>query len=50
MDIGGGDQVGVALLVDLRTRQVVWYNLMANQRGDLRDERAAGDGRRAAAG
>lgn len=37
LDIGGGTQVGVATIVDLRTGQVVWFNLMANQSGDLRD-------------
>jgi hypothetical protein len=37
MDIGGGRQVGVATLVDLRTGQVVWFNLVSNQSGDLRD-------------
>lgn len=37
LDIGGGQQVGVATIVDLRTGQVVWFNLMANQSGDLRD-------------
>lgn len=37
MDIGGGQQLGVATLVDLRTGQVVWFNLMAKQTGDLRD-------------
>ena len=41
MDIGGGAQVGVATLVDLRTGQVVWYNLLANQSGDLRDQKGA---------
>jgi hypothetical protein len=41
MDIGGGQQIGVALLVDLRTGQVVWFNLMTNQSGDLRDELGA---------
>ena len=39
VDIGGGAQVGVATLVDLRSGQVVWFNLMANQSGDLRDEK-----------
>jgi len=39
LDIGGGAQVGVATLVDLKTGQVVWFNLMANQSGDLRDEK-----------
>lgn len=37
VDIGGGQQVGVATLVDLRTGQVVWFNLIAKQTGDLRD-------------
>lgn len=41
VDIGGGYQVGVATLVDLRTGQVVWFNLMANQTGDLRDAEGA---------
>jgi hypothetical protein len=41
LDIGGGAQIGVATLVDLRTGQVVWYNLLANQSGDLRDEEGA---------
>lgn len=41
LDIGGGAQVGVATLVDLRTGQVVWFNLMAKQSGDLRDEKGA---------
>lgn len=41
LDIGGGAQVGVSTLVDLRTGQVVWYNLLANQSGDLRDEKGA---------
>jgi hypothetical protein len=38
MDIGGGQQVGVATLVDLRSGRVVWFNLMQRQSGDLRDE------------
>lgn len=41
VDIGGGQQVGVATLVDLRSGQVVWFNLMANQTGDLRDGEGA---------
>lgn len=41
VDIGGGQQVGVSTLVDLRTGQVVWFNLMANQTGDLRDAEGA---------
>ena len=36
-DIGGGMQVGVASLVDLRTGQVVWHNLLVDQAGDLRN-------------
>jgi hypothetical protein len=39
VDIGGGQQIGVATLVDLRTGQVVWHNVMAKQTGDLRDEK-----------
>lgn len=38
IDIGGGLQVGVATLVDLRTGQVVWNNLLVKQSGDLRNE------------
>lgn len=40
-DIGGGTQVGVTTLVDLRTGQVVWFNFLARQTGDLRDQRGA---------
>ena len=40
-DIGGGTQVGVTTLVDLRTGQVVWFNFLACQTGDLRDQRGA---------
>lgn len=40
-DIGGGYQVGVASLVDLRTGQVVWHNLLFDQAGDLRDPTGA---------
>jgi hypothetical protein len=43
VDIGGGQQVGVATLVDLRTGQVVWFNLMSNQSGDLRDAEGAAE-------
>jgi hypothetical protein len=41
LDIGGGVQVGVTTVVDLRTGQVVWYNLLLNQSGDLRDQPGA---------
>jgi hypothetical protein len=40
-DIGGGVQVGLASLVDLRTGQVVWHNLLLDQTGDLRDPAGA---------
>ncbi len=40
-DIGGGQQIGVTTLVDLRTGQVVWFNFLAKQTGDLRDEQGA---------
>jgi hypothetical protein len=40
-DVGGGTQVGVTTLVDLRTGQVVWFNYLARQTGDLRDEAGA---------
>jgi len=40
-DIGGGQQVGVTTLVDLRTGQVLWFNYLARQTGDLRDEAGA---------
>ncbi len=36
-DIGGGVQVGLASLVDLRSGQVVWHNLLVDQTGDLRN-------------
>lgn len=41
MDVGGSRQLGVATLVDLRTGWVVWFNLMSNQSGDLRDAEGA---------
>ena len=40
-DIGGGNQIGLASLVDLRTGQVVWHNLLVDQTGDLRDPAGA---------
>lgn len=40
-DIGGGTQVGVTTLVDLRSGQVVWFNFLARQTGDLRDRAGA---------
>ncbi|MBW8311056.1 MAG: hypothetical protein K0M64_03385 [Rhizobium sp.] len=41
VDIGGGRQVGVATLVDLRDGRVLWFNRIARQSGDLRDEAGA---------
>ncbi|BCT91444.1 hypothetical protein LYSHEL_04680 [Lysobacter helvus] len=40
-DVGGGMQIGLASLVDLRTGQVVWHNLLLDQTGDLRDPKGA---------
>lgn len=40
-DMGGGVQLGLASLVDLRSGQVVWHNLLVDQAGDLRDPRGA---------
>jgi len=40
-DVGGGAQVGVTTLVDLRTGQVVWFDFLAKQTGDLRDSQGA---------
>ena len=42
-DIGGGMQLGLASLVDLRTGQVVWHNLLVDQTGDLRDAPGANE-------
>lgn len=40
-DIGGGRQIGVTTLVDLHTGQVVWFNFLSKQTGDLRDAQGA---------
>jgi hypothetical protein len=40
-DVGGGVQIGLASLVDLRTGQVVWHNLLLDQTGDMRDPAGA---------
>jgi hypothetical protein len=37
LDIGGGQQYGIATLVDLRTGKVVWFSQLARQSGDLRE-------------
>ncbi|MDQ3057804.1 MAG: hypothetical protein M3Q96_08770 [Pseudomonadota bacterium] len=42
-DVGGGTQIGLASLVDLRTGQVVWHNLLLDQTGDLRDAQGANE-------
>jgi hypothetical protein len=39
--VPGGQQIGFASLVDLRTGNVVWFNVIANGDGDLRTERPA---------
>lgn len=39
----GGQQLGFATLVDLRTGRVVWFNMMNNQAGSLKDEKGAAD-------
>jgi hypothetical protein len=41
--VSGGRQVGFASLVDLRTGQIVWFNLLSNAAGDLRTEKPAQD-------
>ena len=41
LDIGGGRQLGVATLVDLRSGKVVWFNQLARQSGDLREREGA---------
>lgn len=42
-DIGGGEQVGLASLVDLRTGQIIWFNLLQADTGDLRNAAGARD-------
>jgi hypothetical protein len=37
----GGEQVGYASLVDLKTGRVVWFNDVRRMSGDLRDEKTA---------
>ena len=39
----GGQQIGYASLVDLNTGQVVWFNRLARQRGDLREAEPAAE-------
>lgn len=37
----GGTQGGIATLVDLKSGDVVWFNVMTDQMGDMRDEDGA---------
>jgi hypothetical protein len=39
----GGAQGGIATLVDLHTGQVVWFNVMVDQMGDMRDPKGAAE-------
>lgn len=41
--ISGGAQVGYASLVDLQTGDVIWFNRLARNSGDLREAEAAGE-------
>ena len=41
--VRGGQQVGFASLVDLRSGKIVWFNIMARGTGDLREAEAAVD-------
>ena len=39
--IGGGSQFAYASLVDLRTGEVVWFNVLQSQLGDIRTQEGA---------
>lgn len=39
--VQGGQQVGFASLVDLRTGQIVWFNRLMSSGGDLKSEKGA---------
>ena len=39
--VGGGQQQAYASLVDLRTGEVVWFNLLQSQQGDIRTPEGA---------
>jgi hypothetical protein len=41
LPLPGGQQVGIATLVDLRTGQVVWARALDRATGDLRDPKSA---------
>lgn len=40
-NVGGGQQLAYASLVDLRTGDVVWFNLLQSQQGDIRTPEGA---------
>ena len=40
--VQGGSQVAFVSLVDLRTGNIVWFNLLSSASGDLRDDKDAG--------
>jgi hypothetical protein len=39
----GGQQMGFASLVDLRTGRIVWFNQMSDQSGSLKEAKGAAD-------
>jgi hypothetical protein len=41
--IQGGQQIGFASLVDLRSGQIVWFNRLASTNGSLKEAKAAND-------
>jgi hypothetical protein len=41
--VPGGSQVGFASMVDLKTGDIVWFNRLVRQTGDLRTPEAAGE-------
>ena len=41
--VQGGQQIGFASLVDLRTGRVVWFNRLASQYGSLKEEKPAAE-------
>ena len=40
-DVGGGSQFAYASLVDLRTGDVVWFNVLSSRTGDIRTDEGA---------
>jgi hypothetical protein len=41
--LGGGEQAAYAMLVDLQTGQVLWFNELVRLHGDLREAAPAAD-------